>query len=106
MASMHVLKMPCCVCSATLCLRTDGSPIVVFEHKEQQPTWFGKTQSIMTRCFDKQCQVVEMAKHLAATWRHGDRHLTIIGAEGLARSDAPGGSPSTSKEPAERPKDI
>lgn len=81
--STHVLNMPCCKCSATICERDDGSSVVVFEHKEEQPVWFGDSPSIETQCAGKTCRIVESAGQLAVTWKNGDRQLTVVGAKDI-----------------------
>lgn len=82
--STHVLNMPCCKCSATICDRDDGSSVVVFEHKEEQPVWFGDSPSIETQCAGKTCRIVESAGQLAVTWKNGDRQLTLVGAKDIS----------------------
>jgi hypothetical protein len=46
--STHVLNMPCCKCTATVCQRPNGTSVIVFEHKDEQPVWFGDLPSIDT----------------------------------------------------------
>jgi hypothetical protein len=82
--STHVLNMPCCKCSATICERRDGSSIIVFEHRDEQPVWFGDLPTIETMCAGKSCKIVESAGQLAVSWKNQDRQLTMIGAKDLA----------------------
>ena len=87
--STHVLNMPCCKCSATLCERSDGTSLIVFEHKDEQPVWFGDSPSIETpsiemQCSGKTCKIVESAGQLAVSWRNQDRQLTVVGANDIA----------------------
>ena len=82
--STHVLNMPCCKCSATLCERSDGTSLIVFEHKDEQPVWFGDFPSIETQCSGKSCKIVESAGQLAVSWKNQDRQLTVVGANDLA----------------------
>ena len=82
--STHVLNMPCCKCSATLCERSDGTSLIVFEHKDEQPIWFGDSPSIETQCSGKICKIVESAGQLAVSWKNQDRQLTVVGANDLA----------------------
>ena len=82
--STHVLNMPCCKCSATLCERSDGSSLIVFEHKEEQPVWFGDAPSIETQCSGTTCKIVESAGQLAVSWKNQDRQITVVGANDLA----------------------
>lgn len=82
--STHVLNMPCCKCSATICQRNDGTSLIVFEHKEEQAVWFGDSPAIETQCSGKSCKIVESAGQLAVSWKYGDRQLTLIGATDIA----------------------
>jgi hypothetical protein len=82
--STHVLNMPCCKCSATICERSDGSSLIVFEHKDEQPVWFGNSPSIETHCAGMPCKIIESAGQLAASWRNQDRQFTIVSANDLA----------------------
>jgi negative regulator of sigma E activity len=78
--STHVLNMPCCKCSASICERKDGTSLIVFEHKDDQPVWFGDLPSIETQCSGKTCKIIEAAGQLAVSWKADDRQLTMIGA--------------------------
>jgi hypothetical protein len=82
--STHVLNMPCCKCSATICQRDNGSTLIVFEHKDEQPVWFGDWPSIETQCSGTTCKIIESAGQLAVTWENRDRQLTIIGANDIS----------------------
>ena len=82
--STHVLNMPCCKCSASICERSDGTSLIVFEHKDEQPVWFGDWPSIETQCSGKTCKIVEAAGQLAVSWKNEDRQLTMIGANDIA----------------------
>ncbi len=82
--STHVLKMPCCKCTASICARQDGRSLLVFEHKDEQPVWFGDLPSIETQCSGTQCRIIESAGQLAVSWKHKDRQFTMIGAADLA----------------------
>ena len=82
--STHVLNMPCCKCSATLCERSNGTSLIVFEHKDEQPVWFGDSPSIETQCSGTNCKIVESAGQLAVSWKNQDRQLTVVGANDLA----------------------
>ncbi len=82
--STHVLNMPCCKCSASICERDDGTSVIVFEHKDEQPVWFGDSPSIDTQCSGKTCKIVETAGLLAVSWKNQDRQLTIVGANDIA----------------------
>jgi hypothetical protein len=82
--STHVLNMPCCKCSASICERADGTSLIVFEHKDEQPVWFGDSPSIETQCSGKTCKIVEAAGQLAVSWKNEDRQLTMIGANDIS----------------------
>lgn len=81
--STHVLSMPCCKCSATVCQRQDGTSLVVFEHKNEQPVWFGDAPCIETQCAGQACKIIESAGSLAVTWKNKDRQLTMVGAKNV-----------------------
>lgn len=78
--STHVLNMPCCKCTATVCQRPNGTSVIVFEHKDEQPIWFGELPSIETQCSGTQCRIIESAGRLAVSWRQNDRQFTMVGA--------------------------
>ena len=82
--SSHVLNMPCCKCTATVCQRPNGTSLIVFEHKDEQPVWFGDLPCIETQCSGKQCRIIESAGQLAVSWRQNDRQFTMIGAADVA----------------------
>lgn len=82
--STHVLNMPCCKCSATVCERSDGTSLIVFEHKDEQPLWFGDSPSIEQQCAGVPCRVVESAGQLAVSWKNQNRQMTLVGAEDMA----------------------
>ena len=82
--STHVLNMPCCKCTATVCQRPNGTSVIVFEHKDEQPVWFGELPSIETQCSGKQCRIIESAGQLAVSWRQNDRQFTMVGAADIA----------------------
>lgn len=82
--STRVLNMPCCKCTASICERPDGTSLIVFEHKDEQPVWFGDSQSIETQCAGMPCKIIESAGELAVSWRNKDRQLTVVGAVDLA----------------------
>lgn len=79
--SMYVLNMPCCKCPQAICRRKDGGQIAVFEHQTDQPAWFGERPAIEARCCGKPARIVKVDDNLlAATWRSGNRYMTVIGA--------------------------
>lgn len=82
--STHVLKMPCCTCVQCLCQRDDGTTIAIFEHDDKEPKWFGGRASKEAVCGGKQCSLVTLDDRLAATWRLGTRHISVIGVRDAA----------------------
>lgn len=77
--SVYVWDMPCCKCVQCLCKRSDGATVAIFEHDEEQPAWFGDRRSVDVRCNGKPCTIFGGDKQMAASWRQGRRHLTVIG---------------------------
>lgn len=80
---VYVLDMPCCRCALTICRRDDGGVLAVLEHDEPQPIWFGERPRLECLCDGKPTSVVQMNGKLAASWRQGSRHITVIGAGDL-----------------------
>ena len=77
--STHVLKMPCCTCVQTVCERSDGSTIAIFEHDDANPEWFGDQRETMANCSGKRCRLFDVSDRIAASWKSGTRHITVIG---------------------------
>ncbi len=78
--STHVMKMPCCTCVQSLCQRSDGSTIAIFEHDDDETElWFGGRPEIPAVCDGANCSLVELGDSIAATWKRGKRYLTVIG---------------------------
>lgn len=69
--STHVMRMPCCTCVQSICKRSDGSTLAIFEHDDES-------------CLDKHCCLVESDDRIAASWKRGARHITLIGVRGVA----------------------
>jgi len=83
--STHVMKMPCCTCVQSICKRSDGSTLAIFEHNDEETTqWFGDRPEIAATCHDKPCCLVELKSQFAASWKHGARHITLIGVRDVA----------------------
>lgn len=80
---IYVLDMPCCRCALTICRRGDGGVLAVLEHDEPQPIWFGDRPRVECLCDGKPTSVVQVNGKLAASWRQGSRHITVIGAGDL-----------------------
>ncbi|MGD9853622.1 MAG: zf-HC2 domain-containing protein [Planctomycetaceae bacterium] len=82
--STHVMKMPCCTCVQCVCQRSDGSVLVVYEHNDDDPRWFGNRPSITVNCDGTKCSLVELEDSIAASWKHVNRHITLIGIRDVA----------------------
>ena len=88
MESMHVMKMPCCTCVKCLCKRSDGSAIAIFEHNDDEMReWFGDRPERSATCGGKSCSLVDVDSRIAATWKRGKRHVTVIGARDVTEVD-------------------
>jgi hypothetical protein len=81
--STYVLDMPCCKCVQCNCKRSDGSRIAIFEHDDKEPDWFGDRPTTEVICDGTRCSLVELDDRMAATWRRGKRHITVVGAEDM-----------------------
>lgn len=83
-ASTHLLKMPCCTCVKTVCRNSSGRSFVIFEHDAEQPVWFGNRTKRECECGGTPATVTEFDSQLAATWRVGNRSVTLVGARDMA----------------------
>lgn len=81
LAQACLLKMPCCLCLEVCYHRKSGGMICVFEHDDAQPAWFGNRPASSKVCSGKPTRLVPVDGHLAATWPHDRRHITVIGAK-------------------------
>jgi hypothetical protein len=79
----YLLKMPCCTCTEIVCRTKQGNSIAIFEHSSDQPVWFGNRAAIKCQCDNVPTSVVQFGDRLAASWKNGNRHITIIGANDL-----------------------
>jgi hypothetical protein len=79
---MYLLRMPCCTCVQAV-YRRDGEMLAIFEHVDDQPIWFGKRPMIRTRSSGVATSLVQCDECLAASWKHNDRYLTVVGARDL-----------------------
>ena len=75
----YVIKMPCCTCLQTVCRRKDGSQIVIFEHDDETTEWFDGQPKINATCGGEECCLVNLDERIAASWKRGKRHITVIG---------------------------
>ncbi|NOY40559.1 MAG: hypothetical protein GXP26_01805 [Planctomycetes bacterium] len=80
---VHLLTMPCCTCAQVICTNEAGQSIAIFEHAMDQPVWFGDRPVDKCVCDEMPTNVVRVGDRLAATWKEGKRHITIIGATDL-----------------------
>jgi hypothetical protein len=81
--SMYLLKMPCCLCVQSIYERPDKSLLVIFEHADEQPDWFGGRPAIKTTCNGNPTCIIQCDGELAATWRGKKRCITVVGAQSL-----------------------
>lgn len=77
--SVHLIRMPCCLCVEALCTAPDGTRLAVLEHAIDQPVWFGDRPSEQCNCKGRDTRLVRFDGRLAATWKSDKRHVTIIG---------------------------
>lgn len=82
--NVYLLDMPCCQCAQAVCKCHGDQHIAVFEHNLDQPVWFGDRPMVNCLCHGKETSVVQVNDRLAATWKQGNRFITIIGARDLA----------------------
>ena len=86
--STQVLDMPCCTCVQTICERSDGTKIALFEHGDDgSKEWFGDRPASMESCNNKECQLVNLNERYAATWKRGSRYITLIGVRDMSEID-------------------
>ncbi len=79
----YVLDMPCCTCTQTTYKNATGEMLALFEHSENQRMWFGERPIIEAQCHGRQTFLVQLKDQLAASWKCGPRHLTVIGARNV-----------------------
>ncbi len=85
---IYVLKMPCCTCTQTIYKDSHGNVLALFEHTDQQRSWFGDRPTITAQCHGKPTCLVQLRDQLAACWKSGPRHLTIVGARDVEQVSA------------------
>jgi Putative zinc-finger len=81
--SMYLLKMPCCLCVQSVYERPDKGLLVVFEHADEQPTWFGNRPAIKAKCNSMPVCIIQCDGELAVTWKSQKRFMTIVGARSV-----------------------
>lgn len=77
--SIHLVRMPCCLCVESLCTAPDGARLTVLEHAIDQPIWFGERPSESCTCDGRQARLVRFDGRLAATWKAKQGYVTVIG---------------------------
>lgn len=77
--SVHLVRMPCCLCVEAMCTAPDGTRLAVLEHAIDQPVWFGDRPTEQRICNGRKARLVRFDGQLAATWKSEKRFLTIIG---------------------------
>lgn len=78
--AVYVWRMPCCTCVECVWRRDDGTDLVIFEHDDQHGGWLDGRETALADCAGKQCRLLQVDGQVAASWRHGSRHLVVIGA--------------------------
>jgi len=86
--SSFVMEMPCCKCIKTVCKRSDGGTLAIFEHNDEQPIWFGDRPSVQTECGGEPCTLTQLDGNVAVSWKQGSRHLTAVGAKDVEEAAA------------------
>lgn len=77
--SVHLVRMPCCLCVEAMCTAPDGTRLAVLEHAIDQPVWFGDRPTEQRICNGRKARLVRFDGQLAATFKSEKRFLTIIG---------------------------
>lgn len=77
--SVHLVRMPCCLCVEAMCTAPDGTRLAVLEHAIDQPVWFGDRPAEQCNCKGRKARLVHFGDQYAATWKSQKRFLTIIG---------------------------
>lgn len=93
LVSTHVVTMPCCTCVQSLCRRSDGTMLAIFEHADQNASHdfpnadFGDHPCVSAKCRGRDCCLMDIDDQLAATWKDGPRHITLVGINDLEEVD-------------------
>lgn len=86
--STHMLDMPCCRCVQSLCKSNDGTMFAVFEHHCAQEDSFTDRPAAERMCNGKPCKLVELDHRIAASWKLGHRHMTVVGLRDVDQLEA------------------
>jgi hypothetical protein len=81
------IKMPCCVCVYCRCQRFDGTSIAILEHNDAEPSWFAGKKKVEANCGGTSCELVILSDRVAATWKHENRYITVIGGQNTTEID-------------------
>lgn len=84
LTEVYLLDMPCCTCAQAVCDCGDGQHVAVFEHDLDESNWFGDRPAINCLCEGVPTTIVQINGQLAATWKHGNRLITVIGVRDLS----------------------
>lgn len=82
--AVYLLDMPCCTCAQAVCNCGDGQHVAVFEHDLDESNWFGDRPAINCLCEGVPTTIVQINGQLAATWKHGNRLITVIGVRDVS----------------------
>jgi len=80
---VYLLNMPCCMCAQIICRNQEGQSIAIFEHDMHQPVSYGDRPAVECLCDKIPTSVMQVGNKLAATWKEGKRHVSIVGAANL-----------------------
>jgi hypothetical protein len=73
-----------CACSQVVYRSAAGRTVSVFEHNEPNSAWFGERPAIRCQCNGVPTELVQIdSQQLAATWKRGNRYVTLVGAQNL-----------------------
>jgi hypothetical protein len=78
-----LLDMPCCTCAQFVCTNREGRSVSVFEHKAERAIEFEGKPQTECLCHGKPTRLFESDAALAATWKSGERYVTLVGAQSL-----------------------
>ena len=84
-ADRFLLRMPDCDCVGTVYSCEGQTSLVLFEHEQEHPEWFGKRPMTRTECAGKPCCLVELNGSLVATWKVNGGYVTAVGVRDVAQ---------------------
>jgi predicted anti-sigma-YlaC factor YlaD len=83
-----LLDMPCCTCAQVICTNLVGRSVAVFEHEAERAIEFRGKPETECLCHGKPTRLVESDAALAATWKNGERYVTLVGAQNVDEVNA------------------